>query len=336
MAIFPKAPGQTNGSYQSTEQPINTEAWTEQAAESLNAISLSSTGGVRGTSVSLAIPLDEHAARKPKIAVEEGSHAPDDDTAAYRPRREPLRRDSLKRREALLKGKEGSRRRQRWENDRLLNNPWAQPPLPSDWEVHPTYPKHAVPYYLAPLWDATAKARGVAEAKKREAQKNRSQSMENTSKVPKELREKLKKTKAAKGLLQDLEEQVRDFVKQWDEKKQKPAPAPKVELDSEDEEIVFIGRNGQMHDVPQSPHAARDDFDEEDIQRDKLVFDSLADDNGASFGRWLVHSIATYYDLNTWSVTKGHPARREAYVGLKSGRPATPTGTLPRPLWGMV
>lgn len=116
MAIFPKAPGQTNGSYQSTEQPINTEAWTEQAAESLNAISLSSTGGVRGTSVSLAIPLDEHAARKPKIAVEEGSHAPDDDTAAYRPRREPLRRDSLKRREALLKGKEGSRRRQRWEN----------------------------------------------------------------------------------------------------------------------------------------------------------------------------------------------------------------------------
>lgn len=30
--------------------------------------------------------------------------------------RELVRRDSLKRREALLKGKEGSRRRQRWEN----------------------------------------------------------------------------------------------------------------------------------------------------------------------------------------------------------------------------
>lgn len=108
-----------------------------------------------------------------------------------------------------------------------------------------------------------------------------------------------------------------------------------------------------MHDVPQSPHAARDDFDEDDFRRDKLVLDSPADDRGASFGyveshlslpcnadlacrRWLVHSIATYYDLNTWSVTTGHPARREAYVGLKSGRPATPTGALPRPLWGMV
>ena len=168
--------------------------------------------------------------------------------------------------------------------DRLLNNPWAQPPLPSDWEVHPTYPKHAVPYYLAPLWDATAAARSAAEAKKREPQKSRSQLTETTGKVPKDLREKLKKTKAAKGLLQDLEEQVRSFVKQCEEKKQKAPLTPKLELDSEDEEIVFIGRNGQMHDVPQSPHAARDDFDEDDIRRDKLVFDSLANDHGASFG----------------------------------------------------
>ncbi|KAL8940564.1 MAG: hypothetical protein Q9216_002752 [Gyalolechia sp. 2 TL-2023] len=336
MAIFPSALGQTNGPYHPTGQSINIEARTEQAAESLNAISLSSSGGVRGTSVSLAIPLDEQAAAKRAVTVEEGPYGPDDDSTTNRPRREPLRRDSLKRREALLKGKEGSRRRQRWENDRLLSNPWAQPPLPSDWEVHPTYPKRAVPYYLAPLWDATATARSVAEANKRENQKNRSQTAEGTGKVPKELREKLKKTKAAKGLLQDLEEQVRSFVKQWEEKNPKPVPTPKADLDSEDEEIVFIGRNGQMHDVPQSPHAARDDFDEDDIQRDKLVFDSLADDHGAGFGRWLVHSIATYYDLNTWSVTKGHPARREAYVGLKTGRPATPTGGLPHPLWGMV
>lgn len=238
--------------------------------------------------------------------------------------------------------------------DRLLNNPWAQPPLPSDWEVHPTYPKHAVPYYLAPLWDATAAARGVAEAKKQEAKDRGFQTAEGVGRLPKELREKLKKKKAAKGLLQDLEEQVRSFVEQWGKhgQKQKPPPAPKPDLDSEDEEIVFIGRNGQMHDVPQSPHAARDDFDEDDVRKDKLVFDSLADDNGAGFGyvrrlfwgctadeacsRWLVHSIATYYDLDTWSVTVGRPARREAYVALKADRPASPTGGLPRPLWGMV
>ncbi|KAL8905516.1 MAG: hypothetical protein Q9207_002577, partial [Kuettlingeria erythrocarpa] len=266
-----------------TAQPINIEAWTEQAAESPNAVSLSPLGGVRGTSASLAIPLDEQTAAQRTAATGEQRRMLDASTSD-RPRHEPLRRDSLKRREALLKGKEGSRRRQRWENDRLLNNPWAQPPLPSDWEVHPTYPKHAVPYYLAPLWDATSTARGIAEAKKQEAKRSRAQPAEDTMKVPKELREKLKKTKAAKGLLQDLEEQVRSFVKQWEEKKQKPLPAPKPELDSEDEEIVFVGRNGQMHDVPQSPHAARDDFDEDDVRRDKLVFDSPVDDHGASFG----------------------------------------------------
>ncbi|KAL8759297.1 MAG: hypothetical protein Q9184_003660 [Pyrenodesmia sp. 2 TL-2023] len=239
MAILPKATTQVNG----TAQPINIEAWTERAAESLHAVSLTSPGGVRGTSVSLAIPLDEQPAAKRTAATNEERRTLDA-SASDRPRPEPLHRDSLKRREALLKGKEGSRRRQRWENDRLLNNPWAQTPLPSDWEVHPTYPKHAVPYYLAPLWDATSAARGIAEAKKQEAKRSRAQPAEDTVKVPKELREKLKKTKAAKGLLQDLEEQVRSFVKQWEEKKQKALPAPKPELDSEDEEIVFIGRNG--------------------------------------------------------------------------------------------
>ncbi|KAL8726252.1 MAG: hypothetical protein Q9181_006121 [Wetmoreana brouardii] len=277
MAIFPNVTGQP------VAQPINIAAWTEQATESLNAISLSSPGGVRGTSVSLAIPLDEQAAAKRTVGVADGDHGPDASSSS-RPRREPLRRDSLKRREALLKGKEGSRRRQRWENDRLLNNPWAQPPLPSDWEVQPTYRKHSVPYYLAPLWDAHVAARKSAEVKKREAAKSCPQATAGNGKVPKELREKLKKTKAAKGLLQDLEEQVRNFVKQWDDNSKKPAPAPKYELDSDDEEIVFVGRNGQMHDVPQSPHAANDDFDEDDIRRDKLVFDSLADDHGASFG----------------------------------------------------
>jgi hypothetical protein len=74
----------------------------------LESLSISPTA--RGTGVSLSIPLD--------------SARPDADTTpskpAYKPRKEPLRRDSLKRREALLKGKEGSRRRQRWENGKCV------------------------------------------------------------------------------------------------------------------------------------------------------------------------------------------------------------------------
>ena len=164
--------------------------------------------------------------------------------------------------------------------DRLLNNPWVQHPLPSDWEVHPTYPKHAVPYYLAPLWDQDLAARAGAEKTKRQSAREQAKAEdESTSKIPKDLREKLKKAKAAKGLLKDLEEQVRLFVKNWEEHRK---DACEQELDSEDEEIVFVGRNGQMSDIPSSPKIGLDESDAEREQR--LVFDSLASDQGASFG----------------------------------------------------
>ncbi|KAK4696073.1 hypothetical protein P7C71_g1787, partial [Lecanoromycetidae sp. Uapishka_2] len=333
MAIHPTAFAHPPGPHLPTSgapQAIDIEAWTVEATQSLNAVHLASTPRPHGTSVTLAIDLDE----KP-TPTRDGDTPP-----VYRPRREPMRRDSLNRREALLKGKEGSRRRTRWENDRLLNNPWAQPPLPSDWEVHPTYPKHSVPYYLAPLWDQELAARAEAEERKQQAARKQSQDADDSAgKIPKELREKFKKAKAAKGLLKDLEEQVRLFVKNWEEIQQNKEP----ELDSEDEEIVFVGRNGQMADIPPSPkskHRRDDAFDEsDDIERDRLVFDSPAEDQSARFGRWLVHSIASYYGLRTWSVTVGDPARREAYVGIPpepvKGRPASPV-LLPRPLYAMV
>ena len=176
-------------------------------------------------------------------------------------------------------------------------------------------------------------------------------------KVPKELRQKLKKAKAAKGLLQVLEEEVRKFIKAWEEKTCKKEPV-EPEIDSEDEEILFVGRNGHMHDVPPSPESSIYLLDEDNnVQTDQLIFDSMADDHGASFGhapqvvnlddevtdfdsrRWLVHCIGAYYGLRTWSVTVGDPARREAYVGIDSSTCANTvisSATLPRPLWGMV
>ena len=152
--------------------------------------------------------------------------------------------------------------------------------MPSDWEVHPTYPKHSVPYYLAPLWDQDIAARAGAEEKKRETACKHAEARDaSAGRVPKELREKLRRAKAAKGLLKDLEEQVRLFVKNWEDERKDDG---EHELDSEDEEIVFVGRNGQMNDVPSSPKIGLEESDAERDQR--LVFDSLADDQGASFG----------------------------------------------------
>ena len=124
-------------------------------------------------------------------------------------------------------------------------------------------------------------ARAGAEKKKRDAARQHAQaSDESAGKIPRELREKLKKAKAAKGLLRDLEMQVRLFVKTWEDQTKKEE---KPELDSEDENIVFVGRNGQMHDLPPSPKS-KNSMDKNDIKRDRLVFDSLANDQGASFG----------------------------------------------------
>lgn len=92
-------------------QPIDIEAWTEQATAAMGSVTISAPAAIaQETSVGFDIPLDEHdAPARPAPTSTSQVHT------VYR-RKEPVRRDSLKRREALLKGKEGSRRRQRWEN----------------------------------------------------------------------------------------------------------------------------------------------------------------------------------------------------------------------------
>ena len=96
-------------------QPINILAWTEQATESLQALSVTSPRATRGTSAPLSISIDEHTPPRPDQST---AHRADSasETHPSAPRRPLLRRDSLDRRNVLLKGKEGSRRRQRWEN----------------------------------------------------------------------------------------------------------------------------------------------------------------------------------------------------------------------------
>lgn len=326
------------------------EAWTvSQAADALAAASLSAHTTAehvnRAAKVTIDIPLDDSVDSVPRQSRREAVHT-------VHKRREPIRRDSQRRREALLKGKEGSRRRQRWENDQLLSNPYASPPLPSDWEVRPTHPRQAVPYFLAPLWDAEY-ARSTQERKRRTdaAKAPASQEEAEAQKVAQDLRAKLKKSRGAKGLLQDLEQEVRGFVKQWEDKERQLEESGLIDQDSEDDEIVFVGRDGTMNDDKRRAK------EESDVAKDKLIFESLVDDHGASFGyvhvrvvvgasvlkhrsRYLVHSIATYYGLQTWSITTGDPARREAYVGLKvhpkTRRPTLTHSEMPRPLWAVV
>lgn len=272
---------------------IDIEAWAvEQAAERLSATRItpiiSSAVPVRSPRVAIDIPLDEPSNRTTAAAPQDPSTSTaypvfkKEAVHTVHKRHEPIRRDSLKRRDALLKGKEGSRRRQRWENDRLLSNPYMQPPLPGDWEVRPTYPVHSVPYFLAPLWDAEYKHKATGANKKplrpEDPRAHGSLEEQAASRVPRELKAKLKKSRGAKGMLQDLEEEVRRFVESWEAKQREMEKEGLIDGDSEDEEIVFVGRNGAMSDE------RKKEKEEADLRRDKLIYESLVDDHGAAFG----------------------------------------------------
>lgn len=249
--------------------------------------------------------------------------------------------------------------------DRLLSNPWAVPPLPSDWEVRPTYPRRTVPYYLAPLWDAAEFQRAVEsklKGRRRSSTRNHGKRAHNTGMspmeeaaagIPKEVRATLKRAKAAKGLLQDLEESVRIFVRKWNEKEIRLKrdglhDVPLTSDSEEEEEIVFVGRGGAMHDSSGNKEKDGEGMDDDEtISTEKMVFEGLDTDKGAAFTRWLVHCVGSYYGLRSWSVTRdveGEEKTRQAYVGVDSRargflRRGVEVGReieLPRPLWGMV
>jgi hypothetical protein len=169
--------------------------------------------------------------------------------------------------------------------DNLLNNPWAQPPAPSDWFVQPTHPRHdPLPYYLAPLWDSHYSHQIHSKSKKKSKQ-NHNSPEEIKSRVSREIRKSLKHARAARGMLQDLEEDIRRFLEKWNDKQLEREfnSSGNSEYDDSDEEIVFVGRSGQMHDANNRQEKAKRIREElEDGQ--KMVLESLAQDSGAVFG----------------------------------------------------
>jgi hypothetical protein len=217
-----------------------------------------------------------------------------------------------------------------------------------------------VPYSIAPLWDAglarQSTERQARAAAHKAAAKKTATSPSAPGIVPKELRDKLKRSRGAKGLLMDLESLVRDFVADWEEKERtaREHGFPAADPDSEDDEIVFVGRNGVMNDEVRTSTSSSTTTTTMTVgtttetKKELKLFETPEGDVGGCFGRWLVHHIGVYYGLRTWSVTVGDPARREAYVGVRNynatrsssggggeGDRAVCT-SLPRPLYGLV
>ncbi|TQW00801.1 hypothetical protein V2A60_001842 [Cordyceps javanica] len=366
MAIGSPAPLQHAAqSPSATSTGIDIDAWTISALQSLSVSPIA-----RGTGTPLSIPLDDHVVSKSRAATASkmtttttttGTRAVqfDADESAMPPRRPPSRRDSMARREALLKGKEGSRQRRRWENDRLIGVPNAQPPQPTDWQVQPTHPINKVPYQMAQFWDRGVRDRVDDKTRRLQAARKKQQLISGSAtglgvgEVPRDLRESAKRSPAVRGWVRALEEPVRHFVRahmagtEADAAREVEVEREEDEssdglLDSEDEEIVFAGRSDAMRALQEKKRNAARPATRRDGARETVdagvVFDSFGDDETASFKRWLTHSISDYYGLASRSVlVGGGSAQKVVYVGLKHTRHMAPAlSKMPRPLWEVV
>lgn len=253
---------------------------------------------------------------------------------------------------------------------RLLNNPWAQPPEPTDWEIQPTAPRHEVPYYLASLWDSHYAQIAASKSKSKSAKKGDGDEFP----IPKDLRAKLKHARAARGMLKDIEVEIRSFIEEFHRgqssvhnKRQGTRRRASISSSSSSSSMSHVKCDDVSDPIDET--VSEDSFGSVDsdgfviVNRDRtagkgsvteqqpqmldqrMIFDGSVEDQTASFAyvvenhpfpfflmfnvswcianlcllpfcnsRWIVHSLAAYYGLSTWSVTSGE--RREAYVGI--------------------
>ncbi|OBT72333.1 hypothetical protein VF21_09463 [Pseudogymnoascus sp. 05NY08] len=293
MAIYSSVPPPS-------QQPsVDIETWTLHALQHLDI-------------TPLQIPIHDDP---PTVAAAPAPKpAPRTITASAKPKPAPS-----KRRELAEKGKEGSRRRKRWENDRLIGVPGVVAPSSRDWEIHSTSPVRRVPYYLAPLWE------GVAESKSRRSKAVEKE--EERGRVPSELRERIRRGKVEGEMLRRLEGEVRRFVVEWEDAVRSLAEDERViDAESSDEEVVFVGRDLSARTIREREEERRAKIERE---RERCVFEARVGDRGGALGRYLVHALAGYYGLRSWSVTVG--GGRRAVVGIREGG-----GVMPGPLYAMV
>lgn len=180
----------------------------------------------------------------------------------------------------------------RADQDRLMGVPNAQPPQPTDWEVRPTHTiHHNMPYQLAQYWDRGVRqrvedktARLAAQRKKQQLQRGSATGL-GKGEVPRDLRESAKRSNAVGSWVRALEEPVRQFLHSHSPESKKAQEEDEDSLDSEDEEIVFVGRRKATAEQ-QKPGGgwkmAHREVEKETVD-EGMVFDTFGNDEGAAF-----------------------------------------------------
>lgn len=176
--------------------------------------------------------------------------------------------------------------------DRLIGVPNAQPPQPTDWEVRPTHRIHHVPYHLAQFWDRGVRQRvedktsRLAAARKQQQRKTGSATGLAAGEVPRDLREMAKRSPVVRGWARALEEPVRTYLVGQRQREDDAVAGDSAaeEMDSEDEELVFVGRDGAMRELREKREGwkmARREVAQETVDSG-MVFDSFGSDETAA------------------------------------------------------
>lgn len=156
---------------------------------------------------------------------------------------------------------------------RLSDVPNVEPPAPSDWEPRPVYPIHHIPYHVAQYWDRGLRQQ-VEEKKTNSCRRNHA-APEGKGRVPRDLRDTVKKTPGVVGWVRSLEEPVRQFLLE------RGVQAEVIsESDVSDDEVVFVGRKS----APRAETWKKAHREVRDQQVDRgMIFDSLEDDESSAF-----------------------------------------------------
>ncbi|KAI5283298.1 hypothetical protein KEM52_003436, partial [Ascosphaera acerosa] len=229
-----------------------------------------------------------------------------------------------------------------------------------------------VPYYLAPLWDAHY-AKAAAAKRERERERERegrdkdARQGGDAAVAVRDLRARLKHARAARGMLRDIELEMRGLIEECARARSASAAgegrsgsnagsSSDTSSEAEAEADASLASESDASDASDASSAAAssssattttattttDDDDDDDSTplptscpaqgrhrsarvhaRQRLVLDDDVSDKTASFSYVLhlprvVHCLAAYYDLHTWSVTSS--GRRRAYVSIEGDK----------------
>lgn len=152
-----------------------------------------------------------------------------------------------------------------------------------------------MPYQVAQYWERGVRQQLQDKTSRLQATRKKQQLQSGSAtglglgEVPRDLREYAKRSPLVRNWVRTLEEPVRDFLRgegsRAEEKERQEVAAAEEEMDSDEEEIVFSGRQGALRELQEKKdrwRLAHREVAQETVDSG-MVFDSFGDDESAAY-----------------------------------------------------